>query len=286
MNLTALPIQYDDLERLIPLFEKSYGAEVLLTDEQTYFDAKSAQDWIYVWDETNQKAIAFFRNYKLNDELIYIDYWLTENPMNSSFYSNIIQNFCTEILKKGKTIKWTFDEHQQVAYQWIKETGNIEEERIFYHYNLDVINYCSKLNVSSDKIYCALCTELSNSEENKQLINLFAHWTLPSLEKLKTWIQQKKLFKFQKGAQLIGAALVNDQNKQIELVQIIIRSEDRGKGYGTVCLDLLIQDIQSNYPSCQEIYLDVNQENQIARKLYKNLGFQAIRRKIYLYQRK
>ncbi|MCH2044757.1 MAG: hypothetical protein MK212_11625 [Saprospiraceae bacterium] len=63
MNLTVLPIQYDDLECLIPLFEKSYGAEVLLIDEQTYFDAKSAQDWIYIWDDTNQKAIAFFRDY-------------------------------------------------------------------------------------------------------------------------------------------------------------------------------------------------------------------------------
>ncbi|MCH2044756.1 MAG: GNAT family N-acetyltransferase [Saprospiraceae bacterium] len=216
--------------------------------------------------------------------MIYIDYWLTENPINSGFCSNLIQNFCKEILKKGKRIKWTFEEYQQAVYQLVKTTGNLREERVFYHYNLDLINYFAKLNVSSDRIYCALCTELNNSEENKQLINLFAHWTQPSLEKLKTWIQEKKLFKFQQGTQLIGAALVNDHDKQIELVQIIIRSEDRGKGYGIVCLDLFIQDIRSNRPSCQEIYLDVNQENQIARKLYESLGFQVSRRKNYLYQ--
>jgi len=65
----------------------------------------------------------------------------------------------------------------------------------------------------------------------------------------------------------------------IELNNIIIRDEYRGKGYGALLMDFLIKCAQ--FLKSEKIFLEVKEDNLIAQNLYKKYGF----KKLYVRKR-
>jgi ribosomal protein S18 acetylase RimI-like enzyme len=61
------------------------------------------------------------------------------------------------------------------------------------------------------------------------------------------------------------------ENKRGHLSRIIVKPESRSKGIGRIfCLELINKARKLN---CKTISLNVNKDNQVARSLYKMLGF-------------
>ena len=54
---------------------------------------------------------------------------------------------------------------------------------------------------------------------------------------------------------------------------LLIDERYQGKGYGKAAMLEIIHWIKTKFPQCKEIRLTVYKDNEVARKLYKNLGF-------------
>lgn len=67
----------------------------------------------------------------------------------------------------------------------------------------------------------------------------------------------------------------------IELNNIIVRNEYRGRGYGALLMDFLIKC--ADFLKSEKIFLEVKEDNLIAQNLYKKYGFKElyIRKKYY-----
>lgn len=57
------------------------------------------------------------------------------------------------------------------------------------------------------------------------------------------------------------------------LESLAVSQEFRGKGYGRVLLKHSISEMQAKWPEIKKVMLDVNDANDVARKLYESEGF-------------
>ena len=70
----------------------------------------------------------------------------------------------------------------------------------------------------------------------------------------------------------------NPEDTEIWIARYMIDQEHQVKGYGKKALQVLIDYLQVEY-SCNEIYLDVAEENVIATNLYVKAGFKKTGKK-------
>lgn len=70
---------------------------------------------------------------------------------------------------------------------------------------------------------------------------------------------------------LIGFVVYDVIYERAEIIDIIVDSFFRKKGYGTKIINEAINDIKANF--CQNVTLEVNCNNKSAINLYKKLGF-------------
>lgn len=64
---------------------------------------------------------------------------------------------------------------------------------------------------------------------------------------------------------------------EIEIMNIVTRKKERGNGIGKALLNKIIEIAETN--RAEKIFLEVNEKNKIARKMYTNVGFEEVRKK-------
>ena len=81
---------------------------------------------------------------------------------------------------------------------------------------------------------------------------------------------------------IIGFITYSIIYERAEVIDIIIESPYRNKGYGKILLNNAISDIKEN--NCINITLEVNEKNIAAINLYKSLGFDIIAKRNNYYK--
>ncbi len=65
---------------------------------------------------------------------------------------------------------------------------------------------------------------------------------------------------------------INPEDDKVWIARYMIDGKHQGKGYGKVALESLLQFLHQKY-ACSEVFLDVGEENTIAKKIYSDAGF-------------
>lgn len=68
----------------------------------------------------------------------------------------------------------------------------------------------------------------------------------------------------------------NQKTDRYEICRLMIDYRHQGKGFGSIALSLVIDEMIDNYEDCYEIYLSVNPGNDRAKHIYRRAGFQDI----------
>lgn len=110
---------------------------------------------------------------------------------------------------------------------------------------------------------------LSVAENQKNYIESNA-FSLAESKFLKQW----KPMAIYHNEELIGFSMYGyfKNEKRVWLDRFMIHSKYQGKGYGKEALKVIIKQIILEY-KCKEIYLSLFENNAIAKKLYKKVGF-------------
>lgn len=83
--------------------------------------------------------------------------------------------------------------------------------------------------------------------------------------------------------EIVGFAGVMQNSSEIEMMNIVVKKNCRGKGIGKLLLQKIIENAKND--GAQEIFLEVNENNKIARQLYQYAGFTEVgKRKNYYRQ--
>lgn len=83
--------------------------------------------------------------------------------------------------------------------------------------------------------------------------------------------------------EIVGFAGFMRNFLETEIMNIVVKKECRGKGIGKMLLQKIIENAKND--GAQEIFLEVNENNKIARQLYQNAGFSEVgKRKNYYKQ--
>ena len=83
--------------------------------------------------------------------------------------------------------------------------------------------------------------------------------------------------------EIVGFAGFMRNFLEIEIMNIVVKKECRGKGIGKMLLQKMIENAKND--GAQEIFLEVNENNKIARQLYQNADFSEVgKRKNYYNQ--
>lgn len=81
--------------------------------------------------------------------------------------------------------------------------------------------------------------------------------------------------------QMVGFAMYGfcEEENFYEICRIMIDNKHQGKGYGTIALKKIIDEL-SSVDECKEIFLSFDPENNIGKYLYEKLNFKDTDRKI------
>ena len=83
--------------------------------------------------------------------------------------------------------------------------------------------------------------------------------------------------------EIVGFAGFMRNFLEIEIMNIVVKKECRGKGIGKMLLQKMIENAKND--GAQEIFLEVNENNKIARQLYQNAEISEVgKRKNYYNQ--
>lgn len=111
-------------------------------------------------------------------------------------------------------------------------------------------------------------------------INLYSKKLFSKAERFEIW-QNNTLFG-------LLAAYINKNEKYIYISNLSLEKEIRGKDLGVKLLNKMIRDLKKEYPIIRFIRLEVRQENTVAIKFYKKMGFsykQKKNNKIFIYEK-
>ena len=83
--------------------------------------------------------------------------------------------------------------------------------------------------------------------------------------------------------EIVGFAGFMRNLLEVEIMNIVVKKNCRGKGIGKLLLQKMIEKAKND--GAREIFLEVNENNKIARQLYQNVGFAEVgKRKNYYKQ--
>lgn len=76
------------------------------------------------------------------------------------------------------------------------------------------------------------------------------------------------------GKRAVGFTMygVNPDTGYYEICRIMIDKSQQGRGFGTIALKLVIEELMDN-EDCDAIYLSMNPKNERGRNIYEKLGF-------------
>lgn len=77
------------------------------------------------------------------------------------------------------------------------------------------------------------------------------------------------------GKKAVGFTMygVNPEYDTYEIRTLMIDSRHQGKGFGTIALKLVIDELTEE-EDCNRIYLSVNKDNELGRRIYEKNGFE------------
>jgi len=89
------------------------------------------------------------------------------------------------------------------------------------------------------------------------------------------------LLVLEEGGEVIAFAGVLLLTPEAEILDITVRKEDQGKGYGRQLFEELLRE--TGKVGCKTVYLEVRKSNAAARGLYKSTGFEdfGVRKNYY-----
>lgn len=113
------------------------------------------------------------------------------------------------------------------------------------------------------------------------LISDFDDFWTPSILKSELMGENKTYIVAKQENNIVGFAGMMANYLDIEIMNIVVKKSERGKGIGKFLLDKLIEIAKNN--QFENIILEVNENNIIAKKMYENAGFMQIgmRKKYY-----
>jgi ribosomal-protein-alanine N-acetyltransferase len=79
----------------------------------------------------------------------------------------------------------------------------------------------------------------------------------------------------------IGFALCRSAGPEVELLLVAVAPEERGQGLGRMLVETITEDAVRYGAS--DLFLEVRENNQIARQLYQSLGFAEVGRRADYY---
>ncbi|MBQ7579579.1 MAG: ribosomal protein S18-alanine N-acetyltransferase [Clostridia bacterium] len=84
--------------------------------------------------------------------------------------------------------------------------------------------------------------------------------------------------------EIIGYAGLNELLGEAEILTIMIEKSHRQQGYGKMMLEKLLSHAKNN--GAEKIFLEVDEHNSVANKLYSSFGFKELMRRenYYLYK--
>ncbi len=95
--------------------------------------------------------------------------------------------------------------------------------------------------------------------------------------------QNKTYIVAKKNEEIVGFAGFMQNFSEVEIMNIVVKKNCRGRGIGKILLQEIIENAKNH--DVQEIFLEVNENNKIARCLYQNMGFAELgKRKNYYKQ--
>ena len=123
---------------------------------------------------------------------------------------------------------------------------------------------------------------LQDFEEIKDiLISEFDDFWSPEILKNELIGENKKYIVAKNKNEILGFAGIMINLPDVEIMNIVVKKEFRKKGIGKILLSKIIEISQKS--NCENIFLEVNEKNIPALKLYENAGFKqiGIRKKYY-----
>ena len=113
------------------------------------------------------------------------------------------------------------------------------------------------------------------------LISDFDDFWTPEVLKNEIIGENKKYIVAKNEKEIVGFCGIMINLPDVEIMNIVVKKNSRQKGIGTILLNKVIEISQKL--NCEKIFLEVNEKNILALKLYENAGFQqvGIRKKYY-----
>ncbi len=103
------------------------------------------------------------------------------------------------------------------------------------------------------------------------LISDFDDFWTPSILKSELLTENKIYLVAKKENEILGFAGVMITKPEMEIMNIVTKKSERGNGIGTFLLNKILEIAKNN--NIETIFLEVNEQNKIAKKMYKNAGF-------------
>ena len=98
-------------------------------------------------------------------------------------------------------------------------------------------------------------------------------WT-PDLLKSELMGQTKTYIVAKQDGKIVGFAGAMLNFPEMEIMNIVTKKTHRGNGIGRILLEKLIEIADKNH--FENVFLEVNQSNEVAKKLYEKAGFVEI----------
>lgn len=103
------------------------------------------------------------------------------------------------------------------------------------------------------------------------LISDFDDFWSPSVLKSELMSENKIYMVAKQNEKIVGFAGILIYPPEMEIMNIVTKRQERKKGIGTLLLNKIIEIAENR--SIENIFLEVSQNNYIAKKLYENAGF-------------
>ena len=106
------------------------------------------------------------------------------------------------------------------------------------------------------------------------LISDFDDFWTPEVLKNEIIGENKKYIVAKNEKEIVGFCGIMINLPDVEIMNIVVKKNSRQKGIGTILLNKVIEISQKL--NCEKIFLEVNEKNENAIKLYKHVGFKQI----------
>ena len=113
---------------------------------------------------------------------------------------------------------------------------------------------------------------MQDYEQIKDVLNSeFDDFWTKSILKSELMGENKNYIVAKQNEEIVGFAGVMLNQPEMEIMNIVTKKNERGKGIGTLLLNKIIEIAKNN--RIQTIFLEVGEKNYIAKKMYEKAGF-------------